>query len=651
MRLLPPHQRRVPVHSWRLAGLCLLVATSLLVAACGGGNSNSGTEPAGNTAGTRTAWALPGADLQNSRNVGGPINASNVSTLGVAWTVPITAHSAFGGYATTPVAANGVLYTEDLESKVQAINLASGKVLWTHEYNSANEGPNGVTFNNGTLYGTTNSAAFALRASDGKQLWMKTLSRNGNEGIDMAPGYNDGTVYVSTVPGNPKAFYAGNGQAVLWAMDAKTGATKWKFDQVPANLWSAAHKNINSGGGMWDPPTFDSDGDLYIGISNPAPFTGSPKFPWGSSRPGPNLYTNSIVKLDGKTGKHIWHYQLTPHDIYDWDLENSPILATANGRQIVIDGGKAGVLVAVDAQTGKLVWKRPVGVHNGHDNDHILAEKGDFSKLHLPESVEPGDLGGIESQLASNGKTVFAAVNNLAWTYKSQGLAGISPTVPFSKGTGEVVAVDVTTGKVKWDHKLPSSAYGAATIANDVVFTTTYDGTLYGLNANTGAEVFKTKLSAGTNAPVGVYGDTIVTAGSFPSGPGQKAMIIAYRLGAKGKLPTSTPTPTPTSPPAKKPATGSGSTVSLQPKGDQLLFDTDTLTAKAGKVTVDFTNDSAIPHNVTLIDSANKTLGATPTFDGGTKSFDATLKAGTYTYYCSVPGHREAGMQGTLTVK
>jgi plastocyanin len=117
-----------------------------------------------------------------------------------------------------------------------------------------------------------------------------------------------------------------------------------------------------------------------------------------------------------------------------------------------------------------------------------------------------------------------------------------------------------------------------------------------------------------------------------------------------GSQPAAAPTSTPT-PPATKPATGSGSTVSLQPKGDQLLFDTNTLTAKAGKVTVDFTNDSAIAHNVTLIDSANKTLGETPTFDGGTKSFSATLKAGTYTYYCSVPGHRQAGMQGTLTVK
>ena len=114
-----------------------------------------------------------------------------------------------------------------------------------------------------------------------------------------------------------------------------------------------------------------------------------------------------------------------------------------------------------------------------------------------------------------------------------------------------------------------------------------------------------------------------------------------------GAQTTATPTPAAT----KQPATGSPGTVSLAPKDDQLMFDTNALTAKAGKVTVKFTNDSALGHNVVLINSANKVLGKTPTFDGGTKSFDVTLKPGTYTYYCSVPGHRQAGMQGTLTVK
>jgi plastocyanin len=224
------------------------------------------------------------------------------------------------------------------------------------------------------------------------------------------------------------------------------------------------------------------------------------------------------------------------------------------------------------------------------------------------------------------------------------------------------VAVDEATGKVRWDNKLPSSAYGAATITNGVVFTTTYDGTLYAFNSDTGAQLWKTKLSAGTNAPVAVFGDTVVTAGSLPSGVGQKPLIIAYRLGAKNQLPTSSPSSTTTT--ASSPTTNStaisttsspgaaaAGTVSLGALDDQLAFTANQETAKAGKVTVDFTNNSALQHDVVLTDSQNKIVGQTPAFQGGTKGFTATLTRGTYTYYCSVPGHRQAGMQGTLTVK
>ena len=71
---------------------------------------------------------------------------------------------------------------------------------------------------------------------------------------------------------------------------------------------------------------------MYFGVGNPAPFPGTTEYPWGSSRPGPNLYTNSLVKLDAKTGKLQWYYQVTPHDIYDWDFQNPPILAKVNGQ-------------------------------------------------------------------------------------------------------------------------------------------------------------------------------------------------------------------------------------------------------------------------------------------------------------------------------
>ena len=226
-----------------------------------------------------------------------------------------------------------------------------------------------------------------------------------------------------------------------------------------------------------------------------------------------------------------------------------------------------------------------------------------------------------------------------------------------STGTGDIVAVDEATGKIKWDNKLPSSPYGAATITNGVLFTTTFDGTLYAFNSDTGAELWKTKLSAGTNAPVAVFGDTVVAAASLPGG---KPLIIAYRLGAKNQLPTASPSSTTTT--AASPTTtsstttsttssaaaGGANTVSLEALDDQLAFTANQETANAGKVTVDFTNNSAIGHDVVLTDSQNKILGQTPVFQGGSKSFTATLAPGTYTYYCSVPGHRQAGHAGNV---
>jgi plastocyanin len=130
----------------------------------------------------------------------------------------------------------------------------------------------------------------------------------------------------------------------------------------------------------------------------------------------------------------------------------------------------------------------------------------------------------------------------------------------------------------------------------------------------------------------------------------------------KNAAATTTPTqaaPPPTTTAAAPPVAPSAATaqtieLAADPSG-MLKFTQTHLSAKAGKVTVDFTNKSPLPHNVVLIGSSSysagaKVLGQTPTFQGGTKSFTVTLTPGTYYYYCSVPGHRQAGMQGTLTV-
>jgi plastocyanin len=103
---------------------------------------------------------------------------------------------------------------------------------------------------------------------------------------------------------------------------------------------------------------------------------------------------------------------------------------------------------------------------------------------------------------------------------------------------------------------------------------------------------------------------------------------------------------------AAAPAAGGSTVLTLAANpGGMLMFTKKTLTAKAGKVTIQFTNNSPIGHNLTIQQGTNGTVvGATPTFMGGTKTLTVTLKAGKYTFYCSVPGHRAAGMQGTLIV-
>jgi plastocyanin len=97
---------------------------------------------------------------------------------------------------------------------------------------------------------------------------------------------------------------------------------------------------------------------------------------------------------------------------------------------------------------------------------------------------------------------------------------------------------------------------------------------------------------------------------------------------------------------------GSASTIDIEadPSGG-LSFTTKEATAKAGKVTVDFENSSPVPHNVTIEDEGGETVAATETITESSESVTANLKPGTYTYYCSIPGHRESGMEGTLTVK
>jgi outer membrane protein assembly factor BamB len=130
----------------------------------------------------------------------------------------------------------------------------------------------------------------------------------------------------------------------------------------------------------------------------------------------------------------------------------------------------------------------------------------------LPITVLPGILGGVETQMAYADGVVYAPIVNVPLVFHSQTKFDLQ----LPKGTGEMVALDTSNGSVKWQHDLAQPAYGAATISNDLVFTTTFEGKLIALSTNTGDVVWETQLPAGTNATVAIVGDTLITAASFP---------------------------------------------------------------------------------------------------------------------------------------
>jgi glucose dehydrogenase len=303
-------QMRVCVKRPAVVGVILTVAAGLAVggcasstakpsaANCSGRHAAAGqaSGAAGGSAGSVAAgWALPGGNLANTRDVASSITCSDVSTLGVAWSVPLQSTGVRGsaglgdGYATTAIVVNGVVYLQDLESNVMAIKLATGKVLWTRDYNSVNGGPDGVNVVNGVVYAATNEAAVALSAATGKQLWSRVLIGNDLESIDMAPGYNDGTVYVSTVPVSAKGEYLGGAKSTLWALNAATGAPEWSWDEVQ-DLWG--NPGLNSGGGLWDPAVVRQPGQYLRRHREPGPDRPgwlAQGLPMGNqpSRPGP----------------------------------------------------------------------------------------------------------------------------------------------------------------------------------------------------------------------------------------------------------------------------------------------------------------------------------------------------------------------------
>ena len=483
-------------------------------------------------------WPLSNKDYGNTRaTMDSAINSSNVKTLGGAWVFNVpSGQSTFGSISTSPIIMGNNVYIQDLGNNMINLDLLTGQQKWQTVYNISNTGPNGASVADGKVFVSAGPYDIvALDAVTGKQLWKTTLidiAKNpsqGVNGIDIQTTVYDGLVYVSTVPGNAGVFYAGGGMGILYALDENTGSIVWSFNTIKdSSLWG--HPEINSGGGSWYAPAIDTKtGIMYWGIANVAPFPGQPKstgidkdYPNGTSRPGPNLYTQCLLAIDHKTGELKWYTQVWPHDITDYDLEAPPILGTANyaekQQDIVIAAGKMGRVYAMNRQTGALLWTTSVGEHNGNDELGVYPTSGNVT-------VIPGIFGGVETPMAYAGGVVYVLANNLAVDYTN----GLTLTLhSFAENTSDLVAIDVNTGHILWDKKLPGGGYGGATVVNDLVFTGTFSGTLYAFRCDTGEQVWSYQAPAAVNAWPSFAGDMMV----WPiAGPGTPS-IIGFKLGA-----------------------------------------------------------------------------------------------------------------------
>jgi len=475
-------------------------------------------------------WPVSNKDYANTREtLDSKISLSNVTTLGIAWEFDIEGVGEWGAAATNPLILGDTVYLQDLKSNVYSIDLNTGILKWKKEYNLDAYGPNGPAVGWDKIFVQKGHYEIAALDMQGNELWATKLSDKETVGIDIQLTAFGNLVYASTVPGTGNAdFYTGGGVGIIYALDQQTGEIKWSFNTVDSeDIWG--NLQVNSGGGAWFPPAIDTENKVvYFGIGNPAPWPGTEEFPNGTSRLGDNLYTNSIVALDGQTGKLLWYNQVLPHDILDLDFQNSPILTTlmidGNNTDAVIGSGKLGKVYAFNSDNGNILWEASVGKHENDD----LKE--------LPEGttrVYPGPLGGVEINMAFSEGVIYVPIVNIFADYTPSSLD--PSTFDIGAGTGELVALDANTGKEIWKKEFSSINVGAATVVNDLVFTSTFDGMIYAFDKNTGHEEWKYQAPGGINGWPAVSRDMIL----FPVGLGSEPKLLAFKLGKASEAATS----------------------------------------------------------------------------------------------------------------
>ena len=519
------------------------------------------------------AWPLHGHDLAGRRySPLAAIDTANVSGLRPAWTWHSGVKATFQA---TPIVLDTVMYLSLPFSGVVALDARTGRELWRYTHSPRTEklccGPanRGVAVANGKVYvGTTDGRLLALDAATGAVRWDVTVAEYGGTtestaqlkpddplsrvgktgstgvGIGAAPLVYDGKVFVGIAgvgyglhPDQGLAVVGVSGQygrpGLMAAFDAVSGAPVWHWDVTgpgwegrfrdrtpdgvglprdPKRERAAARQQRDSskygGGSIYSTPVVDPKRRLLIfGTGNPSPQMAD------ASRPGDNLYTSSLVALDARTGKLVWHYQQVPHDRWGYDVASSPVL---------LDLRQGGSTVPAVAQAGKTGW---VYVHDRRDG-RLLFKSAPFvpqRNLFVPPQpdtgvvVAPGIAGGANwspSAFDPSRALFFVAALHLPTRYVAHearrpdgSVLEYASTQNVDESWGTLTAVDLgAKGRLRWQVKTEEPLVGGVlATAGGLVFSGAGKGRVAAFAAATGRELWSWHCEAGVNAPPVTY--------------------------------------------------------------------------------------------------------------------------------------------------
>ncbi len=452
------------------------------------------------------------------------IGLSNVKDLSLAW---VHQTRSLEKFETTPIVVGDVMYITEPPNNVAALDIRTGRVFWTYEHKlpettfpCCGKVHRGLAMYQNILYLTTHDAKLvALSASNGRKLWETVVAdyRDGYS-ITVAPLVVKDKVILGPAGGELGV------RGFLAAYDANTGKEVWRFKIIPEpgepghETWGKDAKGNESwkhgGGAIWVTGSYDPDLNLtYWGTGNPGP-------DWNpSARPGDNLYSDSVIALDADTGKLKWHFQFTPHDEWDWDAAQVPVLTEieirGKMRRVILWANRNGFYYVLDRETGEFLFGKEFVKQTwakGLDDKGRPIKIPNTGPSRQGTQTWPGVQGGTNwfapSYSPRTGLFYVTAWENYHSTYfaweqeyeRGKWFAGggvkapVPPTNreailtrPVEHGYATIRAIQPATGHFVWQYPMRDmSESGLLTTASGLLFSGNREGYFFALDDKTG---------------------------------------------------------------------------------------------------------------------------------------------------------------------